>query len=220
MSSNLPTRPPDIDKLDSVNPIQPKTAEQTPEQGKFAGFMNEPASSSTNPIANPGMQGPSPMELAASGKQPIGAPPTLQDVQRQMQSVSGTLGDIKNQLHTRGLKLKQSDKYLLRSKLGAATDNIRSAASRAGVDVGAAPDLSTRTNPISKFLALVTDGQRQIGSAAEEIKNLDDTGQSVSAAKLLLIQAKLQKADQELNFTSALLGKATEMIKTLFNVQI
>ena len=220
MSYNVPSKLPDMDKIDSINPIQPKTAEQTPEQGKFAGYMSEPVSSGSNPVQNPNAQSPSPMELANRGKQAVGAAPTLLDVQKQMQSVSGTLGDIKNQLHTRGLKLKQSDKYLLRSKLGSATDNIRSAASRSGVEVGIAPDLSTRTNPISKFLALVTDGQRQIGSAAEEIKNLDNTGQSMSAAKLLLIQAKLQKADQELNFTSALLGKATEMIKTLFNVQI
>ncbi len=217
MSSNIPAKPPDIEKLDGVQPIGQNITQQSPQDGKFASLMNNP--SETSP-ANLNAQAPTPMNLSSQSTQAASAPPSLQDVQKQMQSVSGTLGDIKNQLHTKGLKLKQSDKYLLRSQLSSANDNIRSAAVRTGVNVGPPVDLSSKNNPISKFLAMVSDGQSQLASASNEINNLDSSGQSVSAAKLLLVQAKLQKAQQELDFSSTLLGSATGMLKTIFNVQI
>jgi hypothetical protein len=37
---------------------------------------------------------------------------------------------------------------------------------------------------------------------------------------MLLIQVKMNKAQQALEYSSVLLGKAVEDIKTLFNVQI
>jgi hypothetical protein len=211
----MSTPTPDIDKLDKVNAITPRIGNETPEEGKFASLMNQKA-----PDASPVSTGPSPMELSSGGLKPVSAPPTIADVQNQIQSVSSSLGDVKNQLHTKGLKLKQSDKYLLRSKLSAANENIRSAAEKTGVSTGPGPDLSQKNSPIAKFLELVTDGQRQLGSAAQELQNLNSSGQSVSAAKLLLVQAKLQKASQELDFSSVILGKSTEMLKTLMNVQI
>lgn len=213
----MPAKPPDIDKLDGVQPIGPNTTQASPQDGKFASIMNQPSEA---PPITPNSNAPSPIDLSAQGKTLARTPPTLSDVQNQIHSVSGTLGDIKNQLHTKGLKLKQSDKYLLRSKLSSATDNIRSAAERTGVNVGPPIDLSSKNSPIAKFLAMVSDGQNQLASAAGEINGLDSSGQSVSAAKLLLVQAKLQKASQELSFTSTILGNATSMIKTLFNVQI
>ncbi|MBM3193414.1 MAG: hypothetical protein FJZ59_04180 [Chlamydiae bacterium] len=211
----MSTPTPDIDKLDKISPITPKIGGETPEEGKFASFMNE---KSVQTSISP--SGPTPMELSSSGIKPISSPPTIADIQNQIQSVSSSLGDVKNQLHTKGLKLKQSDKYLLRSKLSSANENIRSAAEKSGVTTGPQPDLSQKNSPVAKFLELVTDGQRQLGSAALELQNLNSSGESVSAAKLLLVQAKLQKASQELDFSSVILGKSTEMLKTLMNVQI
>lgn len=216
MASNLPAKPPDIDKLDSVQAIQPKTPEQMPEEGKFANLMNSKVNEPVN--TNPPAQ--SPINLAAQGTQAISTPPTLATVQSQMQSVAGSLGDIKNQLHTKGLKLKQSEKYLLRSKLTAANANIRGVAERTGVNTGAPVNLSNTKNPITKFLELVSDGQNQLNSAAMKVHELSTSGKELNASQFLLIQAKLQKAQQELDFTSVLLGKATDTIKTLFNVQI
>ncbi len=212
MSEKLP----DIDKIDRVNEIQPKITEEMPQDGKFASLMNQP---SENAVSNNPSQ-PSPMELSAQNTKAASAPPTLSEVQSQFQSVGSSLADIKNQLHTKGLKLKQSDKYLLRSKLASANDNIRSAVQNSGAPVGPAPDLSQKHNPIAKFLEMVTDGQRQLASAANEINTLNASGDSISAGKLLLVQVKLQKAQQELDYSSTILGKSTEMIKTLMNVQI
>ena len=214
MATNFPAKPPDIDKLNNVEAIQPKTPENTPEEGKFASFMNARPEETFK-----GSQ-TSPLEITNQGKITPSTPPTIASIQTQMNSVSSTLGDIKNQLHTKGLKLKQSEKYLLRSKLTSANENIRSAAARTGVDTGEPIDLSNKKNPIAKFLELVTDGQNQLNSAAEQIQALDTSGKSLNAGQLLLVQTKLQKASQELEYTSILLGKSTDMIKTLFNVQI
>ena len=75
-------------------------------------------------------------------------------------------------------------------------------------------------NPVARFLSMVSDGQHQMINAAETLKKLNSDGQSVNPAKLLLVQIKLNKAQQELNYTSVILGNVTGMIKTLFNIQI
>lgn len=207
---------PDVDKLDPSQAIQPgEQGREVPEEGKFAQHM-KPDADSANPVSNH----PSPMQVNAQNRPIASEPPTMASIQRQMEATSGSLGDIKNQLHTKNLKLKQSDKYLLRNKLSQANEHIRSAAGHVGVDTpNRKPDLA-RKNPIEKFLTLVSDGQHQLNSAAEQIRDLDTSGKHLNAGELLLVQVKLQKAQQELDYSSVILGKAIDVIKTLFNVQI
>ncbi len=213
MADSLPGKVPDIDKANATPAITPGEIKGPPDQSKFSSYMKDAPSSN----APQNTQQITPMQLQSK---PVAAtPPTLATVQGQMQTASGTLGDLKNQLHTKGLKFKQSDKYALRNKLGDANTLIRGAAERAGVDVGAPPELATKKNPVTKFLELVTDGQTQLNSAAETLKNLNTSGESLDPGALLLIQVKLQKAQQELDY-SFILGKAVDMIKTLMNVQI
>jgi hypothetical protein len=216
MDSNIPSKLPDIDKLDGVEPIGSKNTNLTPEAGKFESYMKSETPSQT--VSN-SSNSPSPISLN-SATSITQKPATLADVQTQMQTVSNSLGDIKNQLHTKGLKLKQSDKYLLRSKLTNVNQSLRSVSQNLGTNPGPEPDLSSKNSPIAKFLELVSDGQRQLGSAANDIHEASKSPGGVNPAKLLQVQVKLQKAQQELDFTSAILGKSTDMIKTLFNVQI
>ncbi|MBS0585514.1 MAG: hypothetical protein JSR76_04355 [Verrucomicrobia bacterium] len=212
MADSLPGKVPDIDKLSATPSINPADNKPAPEASKFSSYMKETPTAASQP------QNISPMQLA--GKQAVSAPPTLSSVQQQMQATSGALGDIKTQLHTKGLKLKQSEKYTLRNQLTDANTYIRGAAERVGVPVGPPPDLASKKNPIAKFLELVNDGQEQMNSAAQTLQNLNSTGQSIDPGALLLIQVKLQKASQELDYTSVILGKAVDMLKTLMNVQI
>ena len=219
MAEDLPkdiSRPDRLDPTESIKPGEPK---EIPDKEKFASMMQqEPAAESTTQNTSKGV---SPMELAEQQKLSSGGtPPSLKTIQGQMNSVSGSLGDIKNQLHTKGLKLKQSQKYLLRNKLGQANDHIRSANKQVGNNPGEEVDLKGKKNPITRFLSLVSDGQSQLNEAATMVRNLDTSGKSLNAGQLLLVQVKLQKAQQELDYTSVLLGKAVDMIKTLFNVQI
>jgi hypothetical protein len=145
----------------------------------------------------------------------------MESVRAQMNTASGSLGDIKQHLDNKDLNLKSSDKYLVRKKLTSAHDHLKTAAEKVGVNTG---DFDAKLNksksPIARFLMMVTDGQNQMAQAAASVKNLSANGQSISPAELLLVQVKLSKAQQELNYTSTILGNATSMIKTLFNTQV
>ena len=59
-----------------------------------------------------------------------------------------------------------------------------------------------------------------MNQAAKQVRDFSKNGHKMSAGELLLVQVRLQKAQQELDYTSVLLGKALDMVKTIFNVQI
>jgi hypothetical protein len=176
----------------------------------------------TNQLNSPEKQtAPSPMDIANMQKINPTAPPTMDSVKAQMDTASDSLGDIKSELHKKGLKLKASDKYLIRKKLTNANEHISAAAKHVGVDTqNFDAKLNRSKNPIARFLSMVSDGQNQMLQAANTIKNMNVNGQSINPSQLLLVQIKLQKAQQELNYTSTILGNATSMIKTIFSVQV
>jgi hypothetical protein len=213
MSQNPITDP---DKIDPINKQDLTSQSSTPDNDAFkkhmSGTENSPSKSSA----------PSPMDIAQGQKVNPNTPPTMATVQSQMNNVSQSLGDIKTQLNTNGLKLKTSEQYLVRKKLTSAHESISGAAAKLGVeqDSDSYDDaLAQSKNPLARFLSMVSDGQQQMVQAAESIKNLNTKG-DLSAGDLLLVQVKLNQAQVELNYTSTILGNATSMIKTLFNIQI
>ena len=161
-----------------------------------------------------------PFELATQSANIQNTTPTMDSLVSQMNSTSSVLGDLQNQLNTKNLKLKQSQKYLLRNKLSSANDNIRSASDKTGVDVGPTPSSNTRQNPITRFLSLVTDSQTQLNQAQNMINGMKANGKMINPGDMLLIQIKLAKAQQELEYSSVLLSKAVDDIKTMFNIQV
>ena len=209
---------PNPDKLDPLSGRgQSSPSEQRPDENAFKEQMQKP---DANPLQQQA-KGPSPIDIANQQKISPSAPPTMEKVHEQMTSVSGSLGDIKSKLHDPKLKLKNSDKYLIRKKLGNANEHIKAAAEKAGVDTGNFDKkLGKSKNPIARFLSMVSDGQHQMVQAADSIKKLNANGKKMQPGDLLLVQIKLNKAQQELNYTSVILGNATSMIKTLFNIQI
>lgn len=215
----MPELPEDITDVDKIDPIQGDSKlENTPNPDTFKQHMaqNEPQNTGQK-------NAPSPMQAVNAQKINASTPPTPDKIQSQMESVSGTLGDIKNKLHTKGLKLKSSDKYLVRQKLTRANDHMKHAAKKLGVDNDEESydeKLYKSKNPIAKFLSMVSDGQHQMVEAAQQIKHLNSSGKSINPGELLLVQIKLNKAQQELNYTSVILGNATSMLKTLMNTQI
>ena len=210
--------PEDITSPNRIDPTRPKEKETlgtSEDNNAFKQHMNVPSGAAKT-------NSPSPIDLANTQKvSSPSTPPTMESVQQQMNSVSGSLGDIKTHLHTKGLKLKHSEKLLVRKKLSNAQEHITTVSKKLGNNTESlAAKLNRSRNPVAKFLSMVSDGQHQMIKAAETLKKLNADGQSVNPAKLLLVQIKLNKAQQELNYTSVILGNATSMIKTLFNIQI
>lgn len=208
MNQDLNPQVPRINQVEATRPIE--GTEETTVSGKpFASYMEETASPASSGKI-------SPMDLARPVTPPS-TPATVESITSQMKSASSSLGDLQDQFNTPNLKLKPSQKYLLRNKLQEANTQIRQVAEKTGVDVGPPVNPVTRNNPLGKFLALITDGERHLNSAQQTLASYN--GQ-ISPADLLLMQVKLNKAQQEIEYSSVLLSKAVDDIKTIFNVQI
>ena len=212
-------KPQDISKIDATPPLGEGEQSQQEPSRSFKSVMNEQTSQNESQIQGSKTNQPSPFDLPQEGKFQLPAP-TQDSVLAQMNATSSVLGDIQNQLNTKNLQLKPSQKYLLRNKLTESNALIRSAATKVGVDVGPAPQGLSQQSPIAKFLSLVTDGQNQLHEATASIKNLQGKNGQINSGELLLVQVKLAKAQQELEYSSVLLSKAVDDLKTLFNIQI
>lgn len=178
------------------------------------------------------MEGGESNPLLAAGKSPqispfdlahgnVPAPgPTYDTLQQQAKVAQGTLGDVSNQLNTPKLKLKQSTKYLLKNKLNSANAHIRSASNKIGAPQVPSEEAPAGAGPIQKFLSTVTDGQKQLDAAQQYLSNLSQKGEEMKPADMLLVQIKLAKAQQEIEYSSMLLSKAVDDLKLLMNIQL
>ncbi len=183
----------------------------------FSNLMKEGAGS---PMAAAG-KAPmiSPFALM-QGTTPVATAPNMNTLLAQINTVHSTLGDINSQLNTPNLKLKASTKYLVKNKLMEANDHLRSFNSKIGAEVPPEPEHSKFSGPLGKFLAYLSDGQAQMNSAKAQLQNIKDKGTHMSATDFLLVQVKLNKATQLLEFTSVLLSNAVSDIKQLMQVQL
>jgi hypothetical protein len=123
-------------------------------------------------------------------------------------------------LNTPNLKLKASTKYVVKNKLTDANMTMRSANQKLGADIPDEPDTAKFQGPLGRFFAYLSDGQAQMESAKQQLQNLKAKGDSISPGDFLLIQVKLNKAQQELEFTSVLLSNAVSDLKMLMQVQL
>lgn len=162
----------------------------------------------------------SPFELS-QGKTPLAAGATFDSLMTQVKQAQTTLGDINNGLNTKNLKLKQSQRYLLKNKLTDANAHIRAANAKMGAETPppAAPQASGG-GIIGKFLDYVSEGQSNLMAAQQQILNLKGKGDSLKPADFLAIQLKLGHAQQEIEFASIMLSKAVDDLKMIFNIQL
>lgn len=161
----------------------------------------------------------SPFELM-QGQPRLAQGPSADHLVQQLHSVQSTVGDISDQLNTPGLKLKASQKYLMKNKLADATTNLRSANAKLGTEVLEPPTLPQMHGPLARFFSYLTDGQAQLESAKNQLQSLKTKGEHLSPGDFLLVQIKLNKAAQELEFVSVLLSNAVSDVKQMMQVQL
>jgi hypothetical protein len=202
---------------ESIKPLQ--DVGQEPDKQPAGGFDQamQNAGSGTNATQEPGKI--SPMDLAAQTRIQT-TPPTLDTINTQMQHSMGSLGDIHTQLNTKNLKLKQSQKYLLRNKLTEANTHIRTATEQAGETPENPTNIHARQNPVMRFMGIVQNSQTNLEKSQKLIAHLNSSGKAVEPGRLLMIQVKLAKAQQDLEYSSVLLSKAVDDIKMMFNIQL
>ncbi len=168
----------------------------------------------------------SPFDLAGLGAKPIAAP-SVETLMHQTMTAQNTLSAVHGQLSTPNLKLKASQKYLVKNKLMDANNNLRAANAKMGISPSASPEQAAAmkesgagTGPIAQFLGYVTDGMSQLDQAKKQLGAISAQGANLAPADFMLMQLKFNKAQQELDFTSAVLAKSIEGFKTIMGVQI
>jgi hypothetical protein len=212
------TIPPDKspDKVYGGKPLE--SVGSTPQAPKdFQSYMKGTPGQGQMP-ATGGSAGPTPMDAARGATTPS-APPTMDAITAQAKTAQDALGDVGNKLKTPNLKLRRSQQHLLKNKLTDAQGYIRQAAEKAG-----APTTSMqgafKGSPIDRFLAYVNDGQNQLVEVQNRLKQMSAKGQQLNAADMLSITVKMNLAQQEIEYSSNLLGKVVESIKQMMNIQL
>lgn len=215
MSSNTPFKDVRTDRIGGPSPIggEPRPL-ATPTQS-FQSFMEQ--SPSAGAAKGPALE--SPFELMQTQK-PLAAGPTFDTLLGQVKAAHATLGDIQTQINTPNLKLNQGRKYLLKNKLSEANAHLRSANGKLGVDLPEEEEAAQGTGPFAKFIGLITDGQNQLQGAKAQLQQLKDKGETLSPGDLLLIQIKMNTAQQNLEFSSVILGNAVSDLKSLMQIQL
>jgi hypothetical protein len=189
---------------------QPTASEQAP--GNFQSYMQSGASA---PERGPGAAAiPGPAEAPSAF-----APPTVNSVGTQIAQVNAGIAQVQTQLGDPNLKLKRSQAHLLRNKLSDANDSISQAATRLGIDP---PPLPTPagSGPVERFLTYLNHGQTLLQEAKAKLQAAGAAGDQIRPADLLLVQIKMSQAQQEIEFSSALLGKIMDSIKTILNTPL
>jgi len=219
MSSSGVPNPKDVTEKSPVTPRVGEGPSKEPEDQirSFSSYMQRSEPNPLTQAEKPSAQ-VSPFDLAHGKVPPPG--PTLASIQDQTKTATTTLGDINNQLNTPKLKLKQSTKYLLKNKLSSAKGHIQSAANKVGAPIVDEEEKQEKGGPLQKFVNLVTSGQQQLNATQEMLTKISEKGEQMSPSDMLLVQIKLNKAQQELEYSSLLLGKAIDDLKLMMNIQL
>lgn len=186
-------------------------------QQSFSSFM-KPQEMNAAQIT-PKVPSVSPFDLAHMGIKPISSP-NVNTLIEQTNLLSGSLNTVHNQLSYPNLKLKSSQKYLVKSKLTDVNTHLRAANAKLGIPPSEPQETVKGAGPISQYIGFVTDGMNQLESAKKQLSTISSQGASVNPAEYMLLQMKFNKAQQELDFTSTVLAKSIEGLKTIMNVQI
>lgn len=194
--------------IESEKPLsQPPSTFESYMQDTGAGVRGMP------PSAAPPTQGMTPLPASTN------IPPSFSTLNAQAKVAQDSLGQVGQQLNTPNLKLKRSQTHLLKNKLQDSNGYIRQAGSKLGVD---APPLKMPpgSNAIGRFLAYIGDGQDQLLSIQQKLKQLTAEGTELRPGDMMFIQIKMSQAQQEIEYSSTLLGNVISSIKTILNTQL
>lgn len=147
------------------------------------------------------------------------AAPTMNTLLAQANNMQDSIGTVGNQLKTQNLKFKRSQAHLLKNKLQDANGYMRQAG--ATLDVENPPSqIPGGLSPPARFLAMLGDGQDQLMAIQDKLKKLSAQEGGISPGDMMLIQVKMSQAQQEIEYSSTLLGKVIQSITQLLQTQL
>ncbi|NDD58765.1 MAG: hypothetical protein EBZ47_05890 [Chlamydiae bacterium] len=204
------------DKIGAIMPLGQEGSELGTTTQSFSTYMQNA------PVAEMGTtksQMISPFDLAQGPKSGITSP-NLGTIMNQVSLAQNTMSGLQTQLVTPDLRLTESQKKIVKSKLTDANTSLKNANAKLGAPEVELSQKPTSSGPLAKFLDYVADGMNQLDSAKNQISDLKNKGSNLTPADFLMIQIKMNKAQQELDFTSVLLSKAVEDFKMMMNIQL
>ncbi len=160
----------------------------------------------------------SPMDLAS--KSGVQITPTFQSLLGQVQNTKDTLGEVEKNLKTPQLKLKKSQQQLLKNKLTDANSHLQTASEKLGANPPPDTLVDKNADPVARFLGMITDGQNKLQASKDQLEKLSKSGQPINPGDMLLIQVKLNQAQQEIDYSSILLSKVVDVLKQMLNIQL
>ena len=217
----MTTPPPDK----APSPITPGRAPEALEKpvpsgqppSNFQAYMQDTAPSkgeSTTPAAN----GPTPMDVTRGASFSTSGI-SFDTLLAQANGAQDSLGTVESQLNDKKLKLNRSQSHLVKQKLSDANEHIRTAGGKLGLSL-AENQLPAGLSPIARFIAMINDGQDKLYEVQEQLKKLAARGENINPGDMLSIQVKMGLANQEIQYTSTLLGKVIQSITQLMNTQL
>lgn len=214
-----PETPPPDKSPDRITPPKSTEADQVirqPQSGTgFESYMQRGAGP-RGAAETPG--GPTPMELTRpSAMQTAG--PSLNTLLAQANVAQDSLGTVEQQLNTPNLRFKRSQAHLLKNKLTDAQTYTRAVAAKLGVETPP-KQLPPGSGVLERFLGYVGDGQDQMAAVQNKLQDMASSNQQLNAADMMLIQAKMNIAQQEIEFSSTLLSKVVSSITTIMGIQL
>lgn len=204
-----PLQPDRIQPTKGITPSQPM--EENQGQSAFSQIMKEP-----NTVQAQSASAPSPMNILPQNNPVSG--PSFETMQQSLNASKVNLDDMSNQIQTPGLKIKTQDRDALLNNLGQANDNLRAANTKLGVNPG--PEPKPLEGPLGAFVSLINGGAQQIAQAKQQLVNISQTPDTLNPAEMLMVQVKMNQAQQQIEFSSVLLSKVVDDFKQLMNVQI
>lgn len=216
------TVPPDKspDRISPGKPLEPPGKQISPGQppAGFESYMQGTGQPKAPPGTPPATGTPTPMEVARTPAIST-AGISFDSLLAQAKTAQDTLGTVEKQLNDQKLKLKRSQSHLVRQKLGDANSYIRAAGSKLGLEGGEAK-LPAGLSGISRFIAMVNDGQDQLAQVQERLKVISAKGDQINPGEMMSIQVKMGIAQQEIEYTSLLLSKVIQSVTQIINTQL
>jgi len=148
---------------------------------------------------------------------------TPEELKNQAQSVIAQIEEVKTQLSASQADIKPSYQNLLRNRLTHVDDNLKIALSKSGVEYAPPPAQVAQinsSNPIERFIGLLSSSQYQLEHLHGIIDQLSLTKAQLTPANMLALQIKVSYVQQQMELFTSLLNKALESTKTIMNVQV
>jgi hypothetical protein len=143
-----------------------------------------------------------------------------QELAGKVEDIVAQIDTLKDTLEKPNVTLRGSVREILRNKLAHIDENLKVALEKANIEYVPPEKPKGMANPIDRFLGLLTHGQEQLSSLAQDVRAFSLGDKEISPANMLLIQIKVTYIQQEIELFTSMLNKALESTKSMLNVQV